>query len=769
MKMQIMKKLVFAAFAAAVLSSALLAQDAAKFNIIPKPQSVTAGSGHFTLDQKTKIVAQDEPGRISAGILNDLLMERYGFKLEYTEQDVTANALRFSTTAVRTTDPRQSETYSLLIGPQQIEILATETGMFYGIRTLMQILPAKYSGAVKIPTVEINDVPRFQYRGMHLDVSRHFMPVEFVKKYIDLMSQYKLNRFHWHLTDDQGWRIEIKKYPKLTEVGSKRPESHEGRYSTTFKGDGRPVEGFYTQEQIKDVVRYAKQRHVTIIPEIELPGHASAALAAYPELGAECAPPGYEFEVKKTWGIFKEVFCPTEKTFEFLEGVLSETIELFPDSPYIHIGGDEVLKDFWKDSAFVQELKKRENLKDEHEVQSYFVRRMEKFVNSKGKKIIGWDEILEGGIAPNATVMSWRGMKGGIEAAKANHDVIMTPTDFVYLDYGQGDPEFEPLNIGGYVPLSKTYSMDPVPAELTAAEAEHIIGAQANIWTEYLETPSAVEYMAFPRMLALAEVTWSPQDARDFADFRQRLLAHLPRLDMQNVNYRIPEPGGLENIVTTKERLSIELKPAPGTVVIYTTDGSTPNVKTSEQYREPIEISVKKGEAKTLKTIVVNAAGRQSVVYAATIFNGKMREPDETTADKPGLNYNLVVRGDETGSEKGETRSILLTQFDKKFDTKQPFDIQFDAYLKIPADGVYELQVDSTWDAAVVLDGRMIIDDAGTKERKIRSAIVPFKAGLHKISLRYNHRGGGIVPHFRFRYGIKGQGLRQAWGGEFVH
>ena len=582
------------------------------------------------------------------------------------------------------------------------------------------------------------------------------------------MSQYKFNTFHWHLTDDQGWRIEIKKYPKLTEIGSKRSESHEGVYSTVFKGDGRPVEGFYTQQEIKDVVAYAKARYINVVPEIELPGHASAALAAYPELGVGCAGRDYKYEVKKTWGIFKEVFCPTEETFKFLDDVLDETIKLFPESPYIHIGGDEVLKDFWKESPYVQELKKRENLKDEHEVQSYFVRRMEKFVNSKGKKIIGWDEILEGGIAPNATIMSWRGMKGGIEAAKAKHDVIMTPTDYCYLDYGQGDPAYELLNIGGYLPLEKVYQFDPMPKELTADEQKYILGGQANIWTEYIETGDKVEYMAFPRMLAIAESVWSTPENKNFADFKRRLAGNLSLLDRQNVNYRIPEPEGLKNIITDRERTLITLTPAPGTNVLFTTDGSTPD-DTSARYSGPIEITLDEDNSATLKTVVVNTLGRKSVVYAATIVRGAMREPVTLAETKPGVNYSLLVPTDSGEPRKleGETRSIFVTQFEKQIDLKVPYGVQFDGYFKATQDGIYEFQVDSTWDTTFVLGGKMVINDAGTKDRKMRSVVVPLKAGLHKISLRYNHRGGDA--HFRFRWGIKGQGLRQIGGGELVH
>jgi len=757
---------IFAAAFYLLFTSFAFAQPG-EINIIPKPVSMERQSGVFELDSKTKLHfskgAKDVP---LIALLNSYLKANYGFELKLkasTSSESDEGIFLFGNSQPSAV-PRGG--YEILMDKKRIAIFAgDDAGRFYALQTLFQMMPVSGKGRIKIPVVKIRDHPRFEYRGMHLDVARHFMPVEYVKRFIDLLSQYKFNQFHWHLTDDQGWRIEIKKYPRLTEIGSKRSESHEGVYSTVFKGDGRPVEGFYTQDQIRDVVAYAKTKYINVVPEIELPGHASAALAAYPELGCR---KDYKYEVKKTWGIFKEVFCPTDTTFKFLEDVLDETIALFPDSPYIHIGGDEVLKDFWKESEFVQELKKRENLKDEHEVQSYFVRRIEKHVNKRGKKIIGWDEILEGGIAPNATIMSWRGMKGGIEAAKASHDVIMTPTDFAYLDYGQGDPAYELLNIGGYLPLEKVYQFDPVPKELTAEQARYVIGGQANIWTEYIETGDKVEYMAFPRMLAIAESVWSRPEDKNFADFKRRLYAHMPMLDRQNVNYRIPEPEGLQNIVTDAERTSITLTPAAGTKVYYTIDGSTPDDR-SALYTKPVEVPLADGQSATLKTIVVNGAGRKSVVYAATIVRGTMRAAETLAETKPGVNYSLTVptEGSEHQRSSGETRSIFLTQFEKQIDLKKPFSVQYDGYFKAPQDGVYELQVDSTWDATLVLGGKTIIDDTGTKDRKMRSVVVPLKAGLHKISLRYNHRGGDA--HLRLRWGIKGQGLRQIGGGELVH
>jgi len=747
-----------------------VAAQTGEANIIPRPESVAFNGGRgFSFSSNTKIVARRDSGKRAAALLNEALAARYGFRLQVVPRRDRSPSIAFETPIPLDTFFSVGS-YEIRVSEREVWIGAGGPGPIHAVQTILQLLPQRLARnqRFEIPAITVKDQPRFPYRGMHLDVGRHFMPVESVKKYIDLMSQYKFNYFHWGLTQDQGWRVEIKKYPRLTEIGSRRSESHEGVYSTIFKGDGRPVEGFYTQEQVKDVIAYAKARYITVIPEINVPGHSSAALAAYPQFGCK---QNYEYKVQKTWGIFKEVYCPTEETFKFLEDVFAELIEIFKDSPYIHIGGDEVLKDHWKESAFVQELKKRENLKDEHEVQSYFVRRIEKFISSKGKKMIGWDEILEGGLAPNATVMSWRGMKGGIEAARAKHDVIMTPTDHVYFDYGQGDPAYEPLNIGSYLPLEKVYAFEPVPKELNADEAKYIIGGQANVWTEYLETPAAVEYMAFPRMLALSEVLWSRPGDKNYADFLRRLNANLARLDAQNVNYRIPEPQGLRNIVVGDSGTAkVTLTPAAGTRVFYTLDGSTPDER-SAQYSKPIDVALADGAAKTFKTIVVNAAKRKSAIYAATLVRQAPNESETLQSMKPGVRYEFLVPNDEserkTDSDIGTTRSILLTQFAKKYDLKKPFVVSFDGYIKAEKDEVYELWVDSTWDATIVLDGKTIIDEVGAKDRRIRSAVVPLKSGWHKISLRYNHRGGDA--HFRVRYGIKGQGLRQIYGGELAH
>ncbi|MEJ2503114.1 MAG: beta-N-acetylhexosaminidase, partial [Gemmatimonadota bacterium] len=424
------------------------------------------------------------------------------------------------------------EAYRLTVDAAGIRLAgATPAAVFRGLQTLAQLIPP--GEEAEVPAVDIRDRPRFGYRGMHLDVGRHLFPVEFVERYIDLLSRFRMNAFHWHLTEDQGWRIEIDAYPELTRVGAWRAETQVGRGQDSLGGDGIRYGGFYTRDEVRRVVEYAAARHVTVVPEIEMPGHARAAIAAYPELGCGYASP----TVATTWGVHEEIFCPSETTFAFLETVLGEVMELFP-SPYIHIGGDEAPKAAWEASEVAQAVIEREGLEDEAELQSWFIHRIEAFLNANGRRLIGWDEILEGGLAPNATVMSWRGMEGGIEAARSGHDVIMTPTSHVYLDYYQGDPEEEPLAIGGFLPLERVYALEPVPEELTDAEARHVLGGQANLWTEYIPTAEQAEYMAYPRAIALAEVLWSPAALRDPDHFLARLPHVLRRLDRLDVNYR---------------------------------------------------------------------------------------------------------------------------------------------------------------------------------------------------------------------------------------
>lgn len=754
-----------------VFCSSARAQNEIKkeIDIIPQPKSVSRTPGEFEFTGKTKLFAADAKSRETAAIFNDLLLKNYGFKLDSAEKQPDKNAIVFTST--QTNGTAAAESYDLIIAPREIRIAGDAAGQFYAVQTLMQILPVDFKKTARVPAVRIVDEPRFSYRGMHLDVARHFFPVEFVKKYIDLIAQYKFNRFHWHLTDDQGWRIEIKKYPKLTEIGSRRPETVVERNLNPYVGDNTPVEGFYTQEQIKDVVAYAKARQITVIPEIELPGHASAALAAHPELGCK---ENYQYKAQTTWGIFKEVFCPTDATFRFLEDVLTETIALFPDSPYIHIGGDEVLKDHWKESAFVQELKRRENLKDEHEVQSYFIRRIEKFVNSKNRKIIGWDEILEGGLAPNAVVMSWRGEKGGIEAAKSKHDVVMTPANALYFDYGQGDTAYEPLNIGNFVPLETVYAYNPIPKELTETEAKYVLGAQANVWTEYIKTPEKVEYMVFPRILALAEVVWSPTEARNYADFSRRILSHYRRLDRQNVNYRIPAPIGLRNIILGDAATAkIELRaPLSDAKIFYTLDGSAPDEQ-SKLYEKPFALNLKPGEKTEVKTVVVNEKGRKSVVHAAVILRREPLKALELSEKTAGVNLKFYKGAFQSIKEMnaaqpfetGETKSVMLPQFAKKTDDlREAFGAAFDGYIYAPEDAIYEFEIESADGATLAVGGETIVDLSDAREKQKKTGLVPLSKGYHRFEMRYFQTGGAAV--LNLRWGIKGTGLRRIYGNE---
>jgi hexosaminidase len=587
----------------------------AEISIIPQPASVTPLDGYFVFNQSTKIIVTDESGERSAAVLNGILQSEFGFSLRTTQDIETRGSIVFSRSDPNDTSDA-SESYILKIDPAFIQIKGSERGIFYGIQSLSQLIPSDFGGEIRIAAAEISDAPRFRYRGMHLDVSRHFMPAEFVKKYIDLISRYKINYFHWHLTDDQGWRIEIKHYPLLTEIGSRRPETVVGRSDKPYIGDRIPVEGFYSQEEIRDVVDYARARFVTIVPEIDLPGHSSAALAAYPQFGCKN---NYKPKVKTTWGAFPDIYCPQPPTLKFIEDVLSEVTDLFPDSPYIHVGGDEVQKDYWKDSAAVKELKRREGLRSDEAVQSWMFRRIESFVSSRGRKIIGWDGIMEGGLPPSAVVMSWNGTAPGISAARAKHDVIMAPLDVTYFDHPQGDPNLEPLSIyHKSITLKTVYDFDPVPSELSREDRNYIIGAEGCVWTEFIRNPKEVEYMVFPRALALAEVLWSDAGNKNFTRFTSRLSGELARLDRRQVNYRIPPPAGLhdQNLLLTENTVVNLTVPIKNGKIYYTLDGSPPNGR-SAVYSEPFTLQIPPRQAVEVRTKVVASDGRESAVYAA--------------------------------------------------------------------------------------------------------------------------------------------------------
>lgn len=564
---------------------------AGPFDIVPLPVSIKKGEGSFQFKTNTEL--RHSPDLDSIAFYASGLLKKY-FSFDLKSSPGISGPLS-NCILLKINQPADellgTEGYILKVTPQFVIVSAnTCAGLSYGIQTIGQMLSG--GDGISIPASLITDYPRFPYRGLHLDVSRHFMPIGFIYQLVDYMAMHKLNVFHWHLTDDQGWRLEIGKYPKLTETGAwrvNRENFNWNRRTAIQPGEKATYGGFYTREEVRKLVKYAQSRNVTIIPEIEMPAHAMAALAAYPELSCSGknlgVPPG------GVWPI-THIFCAgKEETFTFLENILAEVMEMFPSS-FIHVGGDEADKSEWKKCPLCQKRMKDENLKDERELQSYFIRRIEKFLNENGRNLIGWDEILEGGIAPEAAVMSWRGEEGGIAAAKLGHKVVMTPSPYCYLDYYQGDPSSEPLAIGGFIPLKKVYSYEPLPEVLNEAEKKMILGAQANLWTEYMPDPKHVEYMIFPRLAALAEVVWSPKENRDWTDFSKRMEKQFERYQKLGINCSMsvfqvlatPELNPADR--TLKVGLSAEV-PAPE--IHYTTDGTVPTVA-SPLYSQPFAI-----------------------------------------------------------------------------------------------------------------------------------------------------------------------------------
>ncbi len=509
-------------------------------SVIPLPMEITHSPGTFTLTRGT-VIQTDKKTRSTGDFLAGILEPATGYRLKVLKRKSSGNSI-IKLNIDKNLNKLGKEGYTLSVATNQITISSIDSaGVFYGCQTLRQLLPYEiFSDSIvsginwTVACVNIKDSPRFVWRGMMLDVARHFFPKEDVKKFLDYLAMYKMNRFHWHLTEDQGWRIEIKKYPKLTKIGGWRKETIIGHLNDKPKKyDGKRYGGFYSQDDVREIVDYAKKLHINVVPEIEMPGHESAAIAAYPEIGCTKKP----IEVATRWGIHPNLFNVDESTFDFLEDVLTEVMELFPDE-YIHVGGDEARKNQWKSNSNVQKRMKELGIKNEHELQSYFITRIEKFLNKHGKRLIGWDEILEGGLAPNATVMSWRGIKGGIAAAQAGHDVVMSPGTHCYFDHYQTkDKKSVPLAIGGYTSLEKVYSYEPVPEKISKDKHKHILGAQANVWTEYIPNFETVELRIFPRICALSEVNWSPAKKRNWTDFKKRIKSNRKRLDMKKVNY----------------------------------------------------------------------------------------------------------------------------------------------------------------------------------------------------------------------------------------
>jgi len=627
---------------------------------------------------------------------------------------------------------RSPEAYTLVTGKSGIMIQGySARGVFYGIQTLLQLLPPEVYGekgllklsGIRIPKVSIQDEPRYPWRGMHLDVGRHLFPVEFIKKYIDMLAMHKMNVFHWHLTEDQGWRIEIKKYPKLTEIGSIRKNA-----------DGTTYGGFYTQAQIKEVVAYAASRFIDVMPEIEMPGHSVAALAAYPELSCTGGP----FEVRTAWGVSEDVYCAgKESTFAFVEDVLSEVIALFPFK-YLHIGGDECPKERWAKCPDCQKRMKAEGLKDEMQLQSYFIRRIEKFLIANNRSLVGWDEILEGGLAPEVTVMSWRGVAGGIEAARQGHDVIMSPNSHCYFDHYQGDPKFEPKAWGGYLSLEKVYSYEPTPEGLNVQDAKHVLGAQANIWTEYIPTEQQVEYMALPRMSALAEVVWSPKALRDFEKFSHRMERQYQRFDAMKLNYRVPPPVTSGESYVFTDSLIVDLHtPVLEAEILYTTDGSDP-LASGKVYTQPLILK----ENAAVKAITRMKSGQTSVQILIPAEKQEMLPGIQlATPVTAGVDYDLYTglfkSTLEMDRQKSSSRGTVAAFGLPDPLPVKPFGLIMRGYIKIEKPGIYRFYLKSDDGSTLSFGDRLVVNHDGQHSATERSGETALGKGWHMYELRY--------------------------------
>jgi hexosaminidase len=639
----------------------------------------------------------------------------------------------FISLKVNNSNVQTAEGYTLKVTPKAIEIEShTANGAFYAIQSLLQLLPPQIEGFAvasvtwNVPCVSITDAPRFPYRGMHLDVCRHFFSVDFIKKQLDVMAMYKLNTFHWHLTEDQGWRIEIKKYPKLTELGSKR-----------LDGEGTVSGGFYTQEQIKEVVQYAKDRFINVLPEIELPGHALAALTAYPQYSCTGGP----FQVRNKWGVEDDVYCAgNEETFQFIDDIIKEVVALFPYE-YFHIGGDECPKVRWKECPKCQARIKAEGLANEHELQSYFVKRVEKMLQAKGKKMIGWDEILEGGLAASATVMSWRGEEGGIAAASQNHDVIMTPGNWVYLDKFQGSSKVEPVEIGGLLTLEQSYGYDPVSKKIPADKQHFVLGAQGNIWSEYAYTPEKVEYQVYPRIIALAEVNWSQLKNKNYDDFLRRMNNQFTRLDFHHINYHIPLPEGPANFVAFVDTVTLRFSTTRPVKMVYSMDGTEPDSK-SQLYTKGILLS----KSTTLKIRSVLPTGQMSTIRTITAEKQSFAIP-KNSQTQPGLvlkrTSGIFLRVADVNKATVWTDTIV-EKLKLKFDVNSPSAAIYTGFIEVPENAVYYFSTDMD---QLLIAGKLVVNNDGEVKRFSRNdGSIALAKGKHEFKLVFLNNNIGGFP-----------------------
>lgn len=722
--------------------------------IVPQPAELQLQPGTFTLASATAILVDFETTGVRAvgEFLADQLRATTGQTLPVKETDepiVQDGGILLTTSGAPET--LGEEGYELTIAPQSVVLRARAArGLIYGVQTLRQLLPLDAKAAATWPCLKVVDRPRYPWRGMLLDCGRHFMRKEFVKRYIDLLSYHKLNVLHWHLTEDQGWRIEIKKYPKLTEIGawrkitrdSEQPGDASGRYG-----------GFYTQDEVREIVAYAANRGITVVPEIEMPGHSLAALASYPELSCTGGP----FDVRTEWGITDDVYCAgNDQTFAFLEDVLTEVLALFP-SEFIHIGGDECPKARWQKCPKCQARIKAEGLKDERELQSYFIRRIERFLNSHNRRLIGWDEILEGGLAPNATVQAWRSMDHAVTAARAGHDVICSPTSHCYIDYPQYADPARPEWMG-FITLEKSYAFEPTPAALTPEQARHVLGLEGTMWTERAPMPR-VDHQVFPRMCALAEAAWSPAETRNAADFARRMDTHYARLEALGVTYCVPPPRLAHPQATFTDSVTVEFAPPfRGGEIRYTTDGSAPDA-TSPKYQQPLKFT----ETTIVGARTILPSGNASDAVEIRFTKLAPHAPVVLPKVVPGLNYEYYEgRWNRLPQFAKFTPAAIgqATGFDLAVRLRDAqFALRFTGYIEVPTDGIYTFYLKSDDGSRLLIGTDAVVDNDGLHAAEERRGEVLLHAGRHPLTIEYFQAGGELALEISY----EGPGLpRQA-------
>lgn len=719
------------------------------FGIIPAPKSILPNKGIFIINTQTLILCDNTSEKLAI-LFKDFIKQKSGIYLSIIKNDTTKlqNAIMFSSGVIQNIS---AEAYILDINTQTIRITGKEKGLFYAFQTIIQLFN---QFNLQLPALNICDEPRYNYRGLHLDVSRHFYPLSFIKTYLDLMAMYKLNNFHWHLTDDQGWRIEIKKYPRLTQIGGYRNQTLIGNFHDRKPQwfDNTPFGGYYTQQEIKEIVAYADSKFINIIPEIDMPGHSMAALAAYPHLACNKKPG--PFKTGERWGGFDDIFCAgKDSTFLFLEDVLIEVMQLFP-SKLIHVGGDEVIKTKWKTCTYCQKRIRKENLKNEDELQSYFITRIEKFLNKNGRSMIGWDEILDGGLAPNATVMSWQTVQGGIAAAKQKHNVIMSPSTVgLYLDHTQGRSDQEPVGIGGDGRMQKIYAYNPTPENLSEEFKPYIIGVQANMWTEYMPTTAKVTYMLLPRLLALSEIAWSANENKNYPNFnQQRLPLHLNWFDKTDLLYRVPTAfGAKDTSINVTDKYIFNWQPSVnGAKIYYTIDGYVPN-QTSNLYNQPLSVFVPFGEKRVVKSVVITPSGKQSAVTTTWLINQKPYGAlNDSIAREAGVKFYYVPKLFKYTTEidtcnatiKGFVATISTIKIPNK---DREYGVIFEGYINVNEDALFEFGLNSDDGSKLYIDDDLLIDNDLKHARFQLSAGANLKKGLHKIKVAYFDVGPGSI------------------------